>query len=119
MVTLQLKATLKDVDENPLSNKTINFYYSYDKQTWNLIESKSTDENGVASTTFEANQTTHFKAYFEGDENYDPSVAYATYEYEAPAPTPTYEAYMTSFINMMTFMLIVMLIIELIGLIRE
>ena len=89
MVTLLLEATLKDVDANPLQNKTINFYYSYDQETWNLIEAKTTDSNGKATTTFNTNQTTYFKASFEGDDEYDPSVAYASYEVEAPTPPPT------------------------------
>jgi len=44
-----------------------------------------------------------------------------TEEYEAPTPTPTptYEAYMTSFINMMMFMLIIVMLIELIRLVKS
>jgi len=79
MVTLQLKATLKDIDGNPLANKPINFYYSYDQQTWNLIETVNTDENGVATTTHETTQTTYYKAVFEGDEEYEGSEATAVY----------------------------------------
>ncbi|RLC83592.1 MAG: hypothetical protein DRJ03_16720 [Chloroflexi bacterium] len=108
MVTLLLEATLKDVDANPLQNKTINFYYSYDKQTWNLIEAKATDSNGKATTTFNTNQTTYFKASFEGDDEYDPSVAYATYE------VPYYEAGLVNMTNMMVILLVIMLVIELI-----
>ena len=83
MVTLQLTATLKDIDGNPLANKPINFYYSYDQQTWNLIATVNTDENGIATTTHETTQTTYYKAVFEGDDVYEPSEATASYTLEA------------------------------------
>jgi len=83
MVTLQLTATLKDINGNPLSGKPINFYYSYDQETWNLITTVNTDENGVATTTHETTQTTYYKAVFEGDDVYEPSEATASYTLEA------------------------------------
>jgi len=83
MVTLQLEATLKDVDGNPLANKPINFYYSYDQETWNLIETVNTNENGIATTTHEATKTTYYKAVFEGDDEYEGSEATASYTLEA------------------------------------
>jgi len=75
MVTLRLIATLKDINGNPLSGKPINFYYSYDQETWNLITTVNTDENGVATTTHETTQSTYYKAIFEGDDKYKPSSA--------------------------------------------
>ena len=82
MVTLQLTATLKDINGNPLSGKPINFYYSYDQQTWNLIATVNTDVNGVATTTHETTQSTYYKAVFEGDDEYEPSEATASYTLE-------------------------------------
>jgi len=78
MVTLQLTATLTD-GTNPLSGKTIKFYYSYDGVTYNLISSEVTNSNGQASTTHETEQTTWYKAVFEGDDTYEPSEAVQKY----------------------------------------
>jgi len=78
MVTLQLIATLTD-GTNPLSGKTIEFYYSYDGVTYNLISSEVTDSNGRASTTHETEQTTWYKAVFSGDEFYESSEAVRKY----------------------------------------
>jgi len=73
MVTLKLEATLEDADGNPLSNKPIDFYYSYDGETYTLITTENTDTEGKASTTHETTQTTYYKAVFQGDETYDAS----------------------------------------------
>jgi len=78
MVTLQLLATLTD-GVNPLPGKTINFYYSYDGETYTLISSEVTDDNGQASTTHETSVTTWYKAVFPGDETYDGSSAVRKY----------------------------------------
>jgi len=75
MVTLQLTATLKDINGNPLAGKALDFYYSYDGATWSLIESKTTDSSGKASTTFSTTTKTYFKAEFKGDDEYEPSSA--------------------------------------------
>ena len=117
MVTLLLTATLKDIDGNPLADKPINFYYSYDKQTWNLIETKNTNSNGVAEATFEATQTTYFKAEFPGDENYDPSSDIEVYTVEiTPAIPPTVEETIRQFVQSLvnTFVQIFQLILPLI-----
>lgn len=81
MVTLQLIATLTD-GTNPLSSKTIKFYYSYDGVTYNLISSEVTDSYGQASITHETEQTTWYKAVFEGDDAYAPSEAEQKYTIE-------------------------------------
>jgi len=99
MVTLMLTATLKDIDGNPLADKPINFYYSYDSQTWNLIETKNTNENGQATTTFTTYQTTYFKAEFPGDENYDPSSDIEVYTVEIPAVEETIRQFVQSLVN--------------------
>ena len=75
MVTLQLEAVLKDINGNPLSGKPINFYYSYDQETWNLIATVNTDSNGKATATHETTKTTYYKAVFEGDDVYESSSA--------------------------------------------
>jgi len=95
MVTLQLEAVLKDINGNPLSGKPINFYYSYDQETWNLIETKTTDSNGKATTTFETSRTTYFKARFEGDEDYEASEATASYTAEVHFTIVSYPSRLT------------------------
>ena len=82
MVTVQLLATLTD-GVNPLEGKPIDFYYSYDGETYNLISSEVTDENGQASTTHETEQTIWYKAVFSGDETYEASEAIQKYVIEA------------------------------------
>ena len=95
MVTLQLTATLKDINGNPLAGKPINFYYSYDQETWSLIKTESTDENGKATTTFETSKTTYFKACFEGDEDYEASEASASYTVEVHFTIVSYPSRLT------------------------
>ena len=110
MVKLLLKATLKDGEGNPLSGKTIEFYYSYDKSTWNLIESKTTDENGECTSQHETDKTTYYKARFPGDETYEESEATAEY-YIPPPPTLTEQL-----INMMITLLPVIMILMMMAL---
>jgi len=94
MVTLQLTATLKDIDNNPLANKTINFYRSLDGVNYTLIDTKSTDTNGTATTTDEvtATGTYYYKAEFPGDDVYDYSSDVETYTYQIGVPQFVLEA---------------------------
>ena len=73
MVKLKLTATLKDYYGNALSGKPIDFYYSYDGETYLKITTQTTDVDGKAETIHETTQTTWYKARFEGDEVYDAS----------------------------------------------
>jgi len=81
MVTVKLEAVLQDVDGNPLSDKPIDFYYSYDGETYTLITTENTDVDGKASTTHETTQTTYYKAVFQGDADYGASEDTEIYVY--------------------------------------
>jgi len=85
MTSLKLIARLTDSGGAPLSGKPIYFYYSTDGETWINFAAVATDENGYASTTYDVNQKTWFKAEFKGDEQYDPASATAVW----PPPTTT------------------------------
>ena len=73
MVSLKLIATLKDAYDNPLASKSIDFYYSFDGETFTKFDTQLTNENGVAETTTSTTQDTYYKARFEGDELYEAS----------------------------------------------
>ena len=90
MTSLKLIARLTDSGGAPLSGKPIYFYYSTDGETWINFAAVATDENGYASTTYDVNQKTWFKAEFKGDEQYDPASATAVWEPSAqPPPQPS------------------------------
>ena len=80
MTTLRITARLTDSSGNPLSGKTIYFYYSTDGSTWIFIASAATDSGGYASVTYDATSRTWFKAEFRGDSQYDPASATAVWE---------------------------------------
>jgi len=85
---VQLKATLTDINGNPLANKLIKFYKSYGT-SWELIDQKYTNEDGVAITTDETTKSCYYKARFDGDETYDASEDvkyYQVKEVTKPAP---------------------------------
>jgi len=113
MVKLLLKATLKDGEGNPLSNKTIEFYYSYDKNTWNLIETKTTDTNGECTSQHETDKTTYYRARFPGDEVYEEAEAISEY-YIPPPPSPPTLA--EQLVRVLTMLLPVIMIIMMISL---
>jgi len=71
--TVNLSATLKDVNGNPLQGKPIKFYYSYNGTDYTLITTVNTNASGVAETTHTTDATTWYKAVFEGDEQCYPS----------------------------------------------
>ena len=71
--TYQLLATLVDGEGNPLSGKTVNFYFSTDSSTWTLLGSNYTNAEGEASYTVEVTRSGFYKAEFPGDEAYDGS----------------------------------------------
>jgi len=75
--TVQLVATLTDNAGNPLANKPIKFYYSYDGSTYTLLATVNTGSDGKATTTHVTKRHTYYKAVFEGDETYAPSEATA------------------------------------------
>jgi len=85
---VQLKAILTDADGNPLSGKLINFYKSYDGTTWELIDQKTTDSQGVAITDDMTDRSCYYKARFNGDEVYDSSEAIKYYQVKVPKPPP-------------------------------
>ncbi len=73
---VDLVASLKDVDGNPLAGKTIYFYYRVSGQTdWTSAYSTVTGSDGVAvkTVTLTVPQTYDFKAEFQGDVDYDAS----------------------------------------------
>jgi len=76
---VQLVARLTDNNGNPLSGKTIYFYYSYDNKTWIQIGTSTTDTNGYAYMKHTTTMPTYYKASFQGDSSYQPSEAYAFY----------------------------------------
>ena len=76
---VQLVARLTDNDGNPLSGKTIYFYYSYDNKTWTQIGTNTTNTNGYAYMRHTTTKPTYYKASFQGDSSYEPSEAYAFY----------------------------------------
>jgi len=120
MVKLLLKAALKDGEGNPLSGKTIEFYYSYDKSTWNLIESKTTDENGECASQHETDKTTYYKARFPGDETYDEAEAIAEYYISPPPSPPTLaEQMMSMLIMLLPVIMIIMMITLLTSIFRK
>lgn len=80
MTTLRIIARLTDSSGNPLSGKTIYFYYSTDGSTWIFLTSATTDSGGYVSTTYDATSKTWFKAEFRGDSQYDPASATAVWE---------------------------------------
>jgi len=76
--TVDLTARLTDEDNNPLADKTINFYYRVSGQTqWTSIGSRSTDSNGYATISVDVTVpgTYDFRAHFPGDDQYDESYA--------------------------------------------
>jgi len=105
MVRLKLTAKLTDAEGNPLAGKPIEFYKSYDKVTYTLIETKTTNTEGIAETTDEIMfGTVHYKARFPGDETYESSEAEASY-------TVSVEAFFMSILNMFLPWLLLFLIL--------
>lgn len=80
MTALRIIARLTDSSGNPLSGKTIHFYYSKDGFAWIFLTSATTDSGGYAYATYEATSRTWFKAEFSGDSEYDPASATAVWE---------------------------------------
>ena len=107
MTKLKLTATLKDYQGNALSGKPIDFYYSYDGETYTKITTQSTDINGKAETTHETTRTTWYKARFEGDSTYDASEAVE--KYEMPLIPPELMEQLT---NLMMQLLLIMILMS-------
>ena len=81
--TVQVVATLKDGDGNPLSGKSVNLYYRESGATeWTDIGTNphTTDANGQATDTIDltAPGTYDFRAEFPGDDQYEASSAELT-----------------------------------------
>jgi len=75
--SVKLEATLQ-TDSTPVPGKTIYFYHRVTGETqWVLDGSDDTDQNGVATLTIQLTvpQTYDFRAEFQGDEDYEASVA--------------------------------------------
>jgi len=81
MVLLKIICFLRDGEGNPLPNKKILFFHSFDGKNFSLFDEKITDENGTCETSYEFNKygTVWFKCVFEGDEVYDRCEAVASY----------------------------------------
>ncbi|MHA1290791.1 MAG: hypothetical protein ACTSPB_25690, partial [Candidatus Thorarchaeota archaeon] len=77
--TTKLTVQLKDESGNPLSDKTIHFYYSLDGSTWLFIGTATTDYLGIATLYHAAIQDVSYKAVFKGDDTYDTSSDTETY----------------------------------------
>lgn len=114
MVRLRILATLTDIDGNPLPNKTIEFYVSTDDVNYTLIDTKTTDSNGVAETTYEVMQygTYYFKARFPGDETYDASEAKASYTYGFD-----WSQLLQQIMNLLPYLIMILIIVLVISLI--
>ena len=84
---LRLVARLTDFGGSPLSGKIIYFYYSSDGSAWINFAAVVTDSNGYASTTYDANQKTWFKAEFRGDSDYDSASATVVWEPSGGQPS--------------------------------
>jgi len=81
--TVQVTATLKDSDGNPLSGKSVNLYYRESgTSTWNDIGTNphTTDTNGQVTDTIDLTVpgTYDFRAEFPGDDQYESSYAELT-----------------------------------------
>lgn len=76
---VKLEATLLS-DSTPLQGKTIEFFHRVTGETqWTSDGTSETNENGIASKTISLTvpETYDFKAYFAGDNDYEPSEAFA------------------------------------------
>jgi len=113
MVSLKLVATLTDVNGNPLSGKTIEFYRSTDGVNYTLLGTATTNTNGQASLIDEITEPGkyYYKARFPGDETYDASEATATYEYPAPSPVELLVTQLQSLINIVPQLLLLLILI--------
>ena len=109
----QLKATLvKAATQEPLPNKTINFYYRTPTGSYVAFGNpKTTDENGVALSDVVTltDQEYWFKAEFPGDSLYDASYAEAQYKPKAPAAFDISQMLMLMLMFMLMFMLMSMM----------
>jgi len=81
--TVQVIATLKDSDGNPLSGKSVNLYYrASGETTWSDIGTNphTTDSNGQVTDTIDLTVpgTYDFRAEFPGDDQYEASSAELT-----------------------------------------
>ena len=113
MVVLRLIATLTDINDNPLPNKTIEFYRSTDGVNYILIGTATTDANGIAEITDEITEPGryYYKARFPGDDVYDASEATAIYEYPAPSPVEVLMTQLQSLINIVPQLLLLLILI--------
>jgi len=75
----KLEAQLKDAYGNPVSGKTIYFYYSLDGSTWLYIGTATTNSSGIATLYHAAIQDVYYKAEFKGDSTYGASSDTETY----------------------------------------
>ena len=73
-MTVILKARLTDINGTPLQGKTIRFYANS-----TLIDQKTTDADGTATTTHTPTGTTIYVAEFPGDQFYEASRAEVTH----------------------------------------
>jgi len=94
--TVQVTATLKDSDGNPLSGKSVNLYYrASGETTWSDIGTNphTTDSNGQVTDTIDLSVpgTYDFRAEFPGDDDYEPSSAELTNQHIKAKTTITLE----------------------------
>ena len=75
---VRLNATLKDSGNNPIANKTIQFFYrTSGATTWTSAGTATTNSSGVASVTVTVTTpgTYDFRAYFAGDDQYESTIS--------------------------------------------
>jgi hypothetical protein len=77
---VRVVARLVDSSGDPIVGRTVYFYVSGDGSDWTLIGKAYTDGGGYASVVYSMSGRTWFKAYFKGDEYYEPASAVAVWE---------------------------------------
>jgi hypothetical protein len=80
MAVVRVVAGLFDSSGRPIRGRTVYFYVSGDGSVWTLIGEASTDGSGYASVVYDASGRTWFKAFFEGDDEYEPASDVAVWE---------------------------------------
>jgi len=81
MVNLRITVKLCDGDGNPLPNKLVHVYYSFNGSEWLELVSKETDQNGEVIASHTVNRNVWYKAVFEGDDVYDYAEGTAFFNY--------------------------------------
>jgi len=81
VVNVNILVKLCDGEGNPLPNKLIHVFYSFDGVEWVKLHEGLTNEGGEVVTTHATDRDTWYKAVFEGDETYDYAEGIAFFNY--------------------------------------